>query len=152
LQQFNSWLPKLVLWFNPKFLRAKNIIAKSLCFLSKNVGSRDIYLCHTTMARSHPVRALTGHVRRKAKRDVADSAREMHLSTSQVGLRSLIGWGIIRAHQESRAAYATLAPLISLVIVLVDTGRNEHAIAAAYLLLHQIRRYQFSSERFKAFF
>lgn len=104
------------------------------------------------MARAHPVRALTNRVRRKAKRDVADSARDMHLSSSKIGLRSLIGKGIIRAHQEMRAAYATLAPLISLVAVLAHTGRNEHAVVAAYLLLLQVRKYEFSSGRFKAFF
>ncbi len=42
------------------------------------------------MTRSPPVRALTGCVCHKAKRDVADHAREMHLSTAEVGLRDLI--------------------------------------------------------------
>ena len=60
------------------------------------------------MTRSPPVRALTGCVCRKAKRDVADHAREMHLSTAEVGLRDLIHRAMITAHHGSHA-YASLA-------------------------------------------
>ena len=104
------------------------------------------------MTRSQKIRALTGCVRRKAKRDVADAAREMHLSTAEVGLRDLLQRAMVVTHHESCAAYATLAPLISLVLLLVHSGRNEHAAAAADILLHQVRKYHVNTAKFEEFF
>ena len=104
------------------------------------------------MARSHPVCALTNHVCHKAKRDVTDSACNMHLSTSQVGLCSLIGQCIIRANQGMRVAHAKFALLISLVTLLAHTGQNKHTVVAATLLLIQVQKYLFNSGKFRAFF
>ena len=88
-------------------------------------------------------RELTGCARRKEKRNAPDTSRAMHLSTAEVGLRSLIQKGIITAHNESRAAYVTIAPLISLVCVFIHNGRTEQAAAAAHILLRQVRKYNF---------
>jgi hypothetical protein len=75
------------------------------------------------MARTPKIRALTGCVRRKAKRDAADALREMHLSTAEVGLRDLLQRAMVVTRHESCAAYATIAPLISLVLLLAHSGR-----------------------------
>jgi hypothetical protein len=104
------------------------------------------------MARPHPVRALTGCVRRKAKRDAADYSRSMQLSHSMVGLRSQIQRGMAATLHEAEAAYDTIAPIVALIMILAHYGRNEQAVAAVNILQIQVSKYIFNNDMFETLF
>jgi len=104
------------------------------------------------MARPHPVRALTGCVRRKAKRDAADYSRSMQLSHSMVGLRSKIQHYMATTFHDAEAAYDTIAPIVALIMLLAHYGHSEHVMAAIHLLQVQVRQYLLSNNMFEALF
>ncbi len=107
---------------------------------------------HCTMARPHPVRALTGCVRRKAKRDSADYSRSMQLSHRMVGLRSQIQRGMATTFHAAEAAYDTIVPLVAIIMLLAHYGHNPQALVIVNMLQIEMERYIFNNGLFEAFF
>lgn len=104
------------------------------------------------MPHPHPVHALTGCVRRKAKRSATDYTRCIQLSHSMVGLRSRVQRSMAATLNQAEEAFDTIAPIVTLIMILAHYGLNEQAVAAVNILQIQVSKYIFNNDMFETLF